>query len=273
MQPKLGIVAGGGELPARLIAACRSSGRDFLVLALEGHADPVMIGDAPQAWIRMGAAGTGFKILKEAGVREVVMAGPVRRPTLKDLRPDWRTAKFFARIGLKALGDDGLLKAVIEEMESEGLKVVGLETILPEVLAPLGLFGRHRPDDQAEADIRRGLEVARGLGALDIGQSVVVQQGIVLGVEAVEGTDALLRRCADLKRSGPGGVLVKIRKPGQEQRVDLPTIGPATIKGAIAAGLRGLAVDAGGTLVVNRDAVVAAADEAGLFLIGIETRT
>lgn len=151
--------------------------------------------------------------------------------------------------------------------------MVGLETILPEVLAPLGIFGRHRPDEQAEADIRRGLEVARGLGLLDVGQSVVVQQGIVLGVEAVEGTDALLRRCVELRRNGPGGVLVKIRKPGQEQRVDLPTFGPATIKGAAAAGLRGLAVDAGGTLVVNRDAVVAAADEAGLFLIGIETQT
>jgi DUF1009 family protein len=271
-SPKLGIVAGGGELPARLVAACRAQGRPVFVLGLLGHADPSSLNDAPQAWIRLGEAGKGIDILKENGVRELVMAGPVRRPSLRDLRPDWRTARFFARLGLKALGDDGLLKAVIGELEDEGFQVVGLHTILGDILASSGVLGRHAPDEAARADIERGLQVAQGIGVLDVGQSVVVQQGIVLGVEAVEGTDALLRRCGELRRAGPGGVLVKIAKPGQERRVDLPTIGTETVRNCIAAGLSGIAVEAGSAIVVNRDAVIAAADEAGLFVCGVAVK-
>lgn len=269
MQPRLGIVAGGGDLPARLVAACRAAGREVFVLALEGHADAVAVNSAPHAWIRLGAAATGFRLLHEAGVEEVVMAGPVRRPTVQELRPDWRTARFFARLGLAALGDDGLLRAVVREFESEGFRVIGADSILADVVAGEGEFGRHSPDAQGWADIRRGLEVARRLGALDVGQAAVVQQGIVLGVEAVEGTDALLARCGGLRRAGPGGVLVKTAKPGQERRVDLPTIGPETVRQAEAAGLRGIAVEAGGALVVARERVIAAADAAGLFVIGI----
>lgn len=197
------------------------------------------------------------------------MAGPVRRPTLRELAPDWRTARFFARLGLKALGDDSLLKAVIAELEGEGFRVVGLHSILGDILAQEGVWGRHRPDDQATADIERGLRVGLALGAFDVGQSVVVQQGIVLGVEAIEGTDALLERCGTLGRGGPGGVLVKLAKPGQERRVDLPTIGPQTVRNCAAAGLRGIAVEAGSAIVVNRDAVITAADAAGMFVCGV----
>ncbi len=270
MAPKLGIVAGGGELPARLIAACRSAGREFFVLGLSGHAERERIGDAPQAWIRLGEAGSGLRLLREAGVEELVMAGPVRRPSLTELRPDWRTARFFAKIGLKALGDDGLLRAIINELEREGFRVVGVEAVVGDLLAPGGVWGRVAPDAQAEADIRRGVAVLRGLGPLDVGQAVVVQQGIVLGVEAVEGTDALIARCAGLRRAGPGGVLVKIAKPGQERRADLPTVGTRTVAAAQAAGLRGIAVETGSAIVVGLEDMVAAADAAGLFLAGID---
>jgi DUF1009 family protein len=187
------------------------------------------------------------------------------------LRPDWRAAKFFARIGYRALGDDGLLSAVIKELEAEGFRVVGVDTILGGVLAPLGPFGRVAPDAQAEADIAHGLRVARALGSLDIGQAVVVQQGLVLGVEAIEGTDALLARCADLRRDGAGGVLVKVAKPNQERRADLPTIGVKTVTTAAAAGLRGIAVEAGSSIVIDREAVAAAADRAKLFVVGVAT--
>lgn len=268
MAPKLGIVAGGGELPARLIAACRVAGRDHFVLALEGHADPRQIGDAPQAWIRLGAAGSGLEQLRRAGVEELVMAGPVRRPTLAELRPDWRTARFFAKVGLKALGDDGLLRAVIRELEDEGFRVVGADSIIAGHLARAGVWGRIQPDEQAHVDIARGRAVLRGLGALDIGQAVVVQQGIVLGVEAIEGTDALIDRCRDLGREGVGGVLVKAAKPGQERRIDLPTVGSETVRRAHGAGLRGIAVEVGSTIVVDREAMIAEADAAGLFLVG-----
>jgi len=267
---KLGILAGAGDLPRRMIAACRKADRDFFVLAFKGEADIDSLGDAPHATVRLGAAGEGFRLLHEAGVAEIVFAGGLKRPTVMSLRPDWRAAKFFARIGYRALGDNGLLSAVIAEIESEGFKVVGAETILADDLAPRGVFGRVAPDAQAEADIAHGLTVARALGALDIGQAVVIQQGLVLGVEAIEGTDALLARCRDLGREGPGGVLVKIAKPGQERRADLPTIGVRTVRAARDAGLRGIAVEAGSTIVIDRAGIVVAADEAALFVIGVE---
>lgn len=271
MPGRLGIIAGGGGLPAQLADACRRDGRPYFVLALKGFCDPTWLTpDIPHAWVRMGAAGEGFRHLHEAGVTTLVMAGPVRRPGLLDLRPDARAARFFARVGLRMLGDDGLLRAVIREFEGEGFAVVGIEDVLgADVLAPAGVLGRHAPDDAAWADIRRGLEVARGLGALDVGQGCVVQQGLVLAVEAIEGTDAMLARCADLRREGPGGVLVKARKPQQEQRADLPTIGVATVEAAATAALRGIAVTAGGALIVDRRAVAARADALGLFVVGV----
>jgi UDP-2,3-diacylglucosamine hydrolase len=269
MAGKLGILAGGGELPGRIIAACRAAERPFFVLAFKDEVDPAILVDAPHAVIRMGAAGEGFRLLHEAGVEELVFAGGVRRPTVTSLRPDWRAAKFFARIGYRALGDNGLLSAVIKELEGEGFRVVGADAILGGDLAPRGAFGRIAPDDRANADIAYGVALARAIGSLDIGQAVVVQQGIVLGVEAIEGTDALLQRCAGLRREGPGGVLVKLAKPGQERRADLPTIGVRTIQAALAAGLRGVAVEAGGTIVIDRGGVVAAADAAGLFVVGL----
>ncbi len=266
---KLGLIAGGGELPGLVIAACQASGRPLHVLALKGHAEPDVIGDFPADWIRLGEAATGFSILKKAGVDQVLMIGPVRRPSFSELAPDFKTAAFIARVGLKSLGDDGLLRAVVSELESEGFQVIGIDDVLADCLSPLGLFGKIGPDEQAQADIERGIQVALELGRIDVGQSVIVQQGIVLGVEAIEGTDHLIRRCADLKRSGPGGVLVKLKKPGQERRVDLPTIGMTTLREAAAAGLRGIVVQANGSLVLGRAAVAAEADHLGLFIQGI----
>jgi DUF1009 family protein len=269
MPPKLGIIAGGGTLPARLVAAAMAEGRQVFVLAITGHALGETLEGIPQAWIRMGEAGHGIDLLHQQGVEDLVMAGPVRRPTLRDLRPDWRTTRFFARLGLRALGDDGLLKAVIGELESEGFHILGLHDILGDALAETGVWGAVAPDARAQSDVAQGLKVAHSLGSLDIGQAVVVQQGFVLGVEAVEGTDALLRRAGELRRAGPGGVLVKIAKPGQERRVDLPTIGVETVKNVASAGLRGIAVEAGSVVVVDRPGVVAAADAAGLFVCGV----
>lgn len=266
---KLGIIAGGGAVPGQLIHASRAQGRDCFVLAIKNSADPAQLIGVDHVWLRLGQAGRAFELLHEKQVGEVVMAGPVRRPTLAEMRPDWRTARFFARLGLKALGDDGLLSAVIEEFESEGFKVVGAHEVLGDLLAPPGVWGNVRPDAQAESDIRRGVTVAQGLGVLDVGQSVAVQQGIVLGVEAVEGTDALLVRVGGLRRAGPGGVLVKLCKPGQDKRVDLPTIGVETVKNAQAAGLRGIAVEAGAAIVVDLDGMVREADRAGMFVTGI----
>lgn len=268
MPDKLGLIAGGGTLPGLVIEACQAAHRPLHVIALKGHADPAVIGDFPADWIRLGEAGSGFAKLKKAGVTHVVMIGPVRRPTFSELAPDFKTAAFMARVGLKALGDDGLLRAVVGELESEGFHVIGIDQVLNDCLAPAGVLGRVQLDDLAWADLARGIDVALALGRVDVGQSVVVQQGIVLGVEAIEGTDQLLRRTAQLKRSGPGGLLIKVTKPGQDRRVDLPTIGLSTLREAAAVGLRGIAVQAQGTLLLGRDAVVAEADRLGLFLYG-----
>ncbi len=274
MTDKLGIIAGGGGLPRHIVDACRAAGRDVFVLALEGAADPATVEGVAHAWCRLGAAARGLAILRANEVTELVLAGGLRRPSIAALRPDWRAAKLFARIGYRALGDDGLLSAVVGEFEREGFRVIGADQLLKagprgSGLAPRGVLGRLSPDPQALADIAHGRQVARALGVLDIGQAVVVQQGLVLGVEAIEGTDALLRRCAGLRRDGPGGVLVKVEKPGQEQRADRPTIGPQTVTLAAAAGLRGIAVEAGATIILDRDGVKTAADRAGLFVVGI----
>jgi UDP-2,3-diacylglucosamine hydrolase len=194
----------------------------------------------------------------------------MKRPSLTSLKPDVKGAAMLARIGLRAFGDDSILRALKSELEREGFRIVGPDSILSSLLAGSGPFGTHRPDEAAQADIARGIEVARALGSVDVGQAVVVQQGIVLGVEAVEGTDALLQRVEHLRREGPRGVLVKLAKPAQDRRMDLPTIGPETVRRAEQAGLAGIAVESGGTLILDRDEMVRLADAAGLFVLGLE---
>lgn len=267
---RLGVLAGGGQLPVRVIEACRASGRDVFVLAFEGHTDPATVTGTHHAWVRLGAVGEALRHLHDAGVSEVVMAGPVRRPSFEDLRPDWRGAMFLAKVGVRAFGDDGLLSAVVKELEAEGFRVIGADDVFESLRTPLGPCGVIAPDEAAHVDIARGIAVVSAIGRLDVGQAAVVQQGVVLGVEAIEGTDALLDRCATLRRPGTGGVLVKISKPGQERRVDLPSIGPDTVTRASAAGLRGIALEAGGTLIIDRPAVVRAADAAGMFVVGVK---
>jgi DUF1009 family protein len=265
----LGIIAGSGDLPRRLITACRNNGRPCFVLAFEGQTDRETVTDVPHRWSRLGAAQDALDALHQAGVVEIVLAGRMKRPSLSNLAPDVKGAAMIARIGLRAFGDDSLLRAVKTELEREGFRIVGPDSILESLLAGSGPFGRHVPSDAALADIARGIAVARALGAVDVGQAVVVQQGIVLGVEAVEGTDALLARAQGLKRDGVGGVLVKLAKPGQDRGMDLPTIGPTTVRLAHEAGLVGIAVEAGGTLVVDRAELVSLADQLGLFVIGL----
>ncbi|MDE2512477.1 MAG: UDP-2,3-diacylglucosamine diphosphatase LpxI, partial [Alphaproteobacteria bacterium] len=207
----LGILAGSGALPGRLIEACAKARRPVFVLAFIGAADPAIVEKVPHAWIRLGQAGSGLAILRARGVRELVMAGGVRRPSLLALRPDWRTLKFFAALGWRALGDDGLLRAAIHALEAEGFAVVGAESILGGDLAPEGLLGKHAPDAASASDIALGLAAAREHGARDRGQAVVVAGGKVIEREGPDGTDALLERC---KGRAAGGVLVKTSKPG-----------------------------------------------------------
>jgi DUF1009 family protein len=270
--PKLGILAGSGPLPRRLVETCLGAGRPFFVLAFDGETESATVAGTEHAWVRVGAVGKAIQLLKRSGCGELVLAGPVKRRSIAAFRPDLRGLQFFARVGRRAFGDDGLLSAVIHELEGEGFRVIGAEAILPTLRAPSGAFGRRMPDAEAMADIDRGIEILKALGTLDIGQATVIQQGVVLGIEAVEGTDRLMDRCRDLHREGRGGVLVKMPKPGQESRVDAPTIGSRTVERAHRAGLAGIAVEAGGTIVLDRDAVGETADRLGLFVSGFERR-
>lgn len=271
LDATLGVIAGGGPLPGRVAAAAQAAGRPVFIVALRGFADLNVVGRFPHAVARMGAAGEILSVLRRHGCKDLVLVGPVRRPSLIDIRPDAEGARILARIGRAAFsGDDGLLAAVVRVLGEEGFQVLGAHEVLTEAVGPAGVLGRHQPDPATQADIARGIAVTRALGRVDVGQGCVVQQGIVLAVEAIEGTDAMLSRAGTLARPGPGGVLIKLVKPGQDRRADLPTIGPDTLRAAAAAGLRGVAFEAGGTLLTDRDACIAAADATGLFLIGIE---
>ena len=271
MHKKLGIIAGGGAIPRDLINFCKENKRDYFVIAIEGNADRDLIDETiPHAWIRIGQAGTGFKKLAEEIVEEVVMIGTIKRPTLKDLVPDMRTTAFFAKVGMKSLGDDGILRALVKEIESEGMVVRGIHEVLPELLIKKGVLGKVKPSKQAKEDIRRAVEVATELGRLDVGQAVIVQQGLVLGVEGIEGTGELIRRCGEYKRKGEGGVLVKVRKPQQDMRVDLPTIGDKTVQAAYDSGLSGICLHSGNGLIVNEKETIKLADKLGIFVLGLD---
>jgi DUF1009 family protein len=269
--PTLGIIAGAGSQPRRIADRCAAQGRHFHLLLLDGHADPALHAGLTFQTVRLGAAGEMFERMRQAGCREVVFAGKVERPSWRALRPDWRATKFIAEFALRAdKGDNALMAAIVATCEAEGFKVRAPAELLGESQMPPGPLGRLSPDGPQRDDIRLGITVARAIGRLDVGHAVVVQAGLVLGVEAAEGTDRLIERCGALRRDGVGPILIKLRKPQQEIRADPPTIGPATVACAAAAGFSGIAIEAGGTLVIDPEATVADADRAGLFLLAVE---
>lgn len=259
------ILAGGGTLPEKVYQACKEQGRNPYVIGFNGQASP----DFADMMVNIGAAGKIIKSLHKHEIRDVIFVGDINRPSLASLKPDFRGAKILTKVGFKSLGDDALLKLITNELEGEGFRVIGAHEVLQDVLAPKGVWTKAEPDAQAKADIERGMEVAKLIGSADIGQAVIVQQGVILAVEAAEGTDEMLKRAAALKKEGAGGVLVKIRKPQQDKRLDLPTVGPQTIENAGDAGLRGVAILADETLIVDRDKMIELADNKGLFIVAL----
>lgn len=268
----LGIVAGGGGAPRLLLQACAAEGRPVFVVAFRGQTDPETVEGVPHIWARLGEAVPIKAALDETGIRDLVMIGRIRRPALTELRADRLTAGLLARAGLRLLGDDGLLRAVAAEIERHGYRLHASQEILADLLAPGGVIaGQQFMSEEIWDDLKRARSLALALGRLDVGQAAVVQQGLVLGVEAIEGTDALLERCGPLAREGRGGVLVKMAKPQQDSRFDLPTIGLTTVEKAAAAGLAGIGIEARRGLLLERPAVIAAAERLGIFVMGLET--
>jgi DUF1009 family protein len=272
---KLGLIAGGGGLPVEIAEHCERSGRPLFVVRLKGFAGE---GLQPYAGAEVGIAELGkcIKVLKRAGCEAVCLAGNVARPDFTSLVPDLRGLALLPRVVATARkGDDALLRLLVDEFEKEGFAVEGAHDVMEDLSLPTGSLGRHAPGEDALADALKALKVARAIGRLDIGQAAVVAHGLVLAVEAQEGTDAMLSRVADLPahlRGRPGagaGVLAKAPKPIQETRVDLPTIGLATVQAVARAGLAGIAGEAGRLLVLDREATVALADELGVFIVGV----
>jgi DUF1009 family protein len=273
---KLGLIAGGGSLPVEIAEHCLRSGRPLFVIRLKGFAGE---GLEPYAGAEVGLAELGkcFKALKRAGCRSVCLAGNVARPDFATLMPDLRgLAALPAAIAAARQGDDALLRMLVAEFEKEGFAVEGAHEVMDDLSLAAGVLGRVEPGPESAADIHHAMEVARAIGRLDAGQAAVVCRGLVLGLEAAEGTDALLARVADLPEAlrgrpgAPEGVLAKAPKPTQETRVDLPTIGPATVEAVARAGLAGIVGEAGHLLVLDRDTVTALADELGVFILGVE---
>ncbi|MFT9399231.1 LpxI family protein [Acetobacter sp.] len=267
----VGILAGGGPLPAKVAEAAHAQGRPVFIIGFDGFADPDIIGPWPHEMVRLGAAGHMLSLLKQHGCTDLVLIGPIRRPSLRSLRPDTEGARVLTRLG-RALfaGDDGLLAALVRILAEEGFAVRGAHEFLSHAVAQPGVLGTVQPDALARVDIKRGIEVVQALGRMDIGQGCVVQNGLVLAVEAMEGTDRMIARSGECHQPGEGGVLVKLLKPGQDKRADMPTIGPVTVRAAHAAGLRGIAFEAAHTLMTDKNACIQEADNTGIFLLAVD---
>jgi len=271
----LGIIAGSGTMPISVAKTAREAGRPVHLIALEDAAGEE-VETFSHTWVNVGEIGRMLKVLKKEKCEDIVIIGGMQRPKVGDLRVDIGTLANLPTI-LSALvgGDNSVLSGIVEFFEKKGFHVIGAHDIAPDLLASEGPLGRKRPDKQDAADIAMATDLIGAMGQYDVGQAVVVARGHVLAVEAAEGTDALLERCVDIKRWSPkrgnarSGVLVKCAKPGQERRVDLPAIGPETVRRAHEARLNGIAIASGDVLIAERAGVIDNADKLGLFVVGV----
>jgi UDP-2,3-diacylglucosamine hydrolase len=272
----IGLIAAGGVMPFAVADALVARGGNPVLFALKGACDPVAVARFRHHWISVGQIGRAIKLFRAENCRDLVFIGSIVRPALSEIRLDWGTLRVMARLWAAFRGgDDHLLSGIGRILEQDGFRMVGIREVAPDLLVPEGCLTRKAGDDAAAADIARGREVLLALSPFDIGQAAVVIDGHVVAVEDIEGTDGLLARVARLRQQGRiraksgRGVLVKAPKSGQDMRFDLPTVGPRTIEGAATAGLAGIAVVAGNTIVVEPQAMIAAADAAGLFVTGL----
>ncbi|MBM3514971.1 MAG: LpxI family protein [Alphaproteobacteria bacterium] len=263
---RLGIICGAGALPAIVALQCQDRGSMPFVLGLQGSAEAALFAVPPDAWVGPGQPGRAFALLHAAGVSELIFLGAVKRIAFSGISLDWRAAMFLARVAIRSLGDDTILRAVAAEVEAEGFRIVGVKDVAPACMAPVGALGRVSLPSDCSDLIAKGVEAARSLGRADRGQAVVVGHEGVVAVEDEAGTDALIAQCGS--HTGRK-ILVKCRKPQQDDRFDLPAIGAGTVSASARAGLAGLAVEAGETIIIDHAATRAAADAAGLFVHGI----
>jgi len=266
LQP-IGIIAGGGQFPELFIDAARRAGRQVVVIAHKGETDPRVAAAADEVcWIKLGQLGRILSFFKESGVKDVVFLGTITKTRIfRDVMPDFRALTLWNKIDRRQ--DDAILRAVAGELEAEGLAVLESTLYLQHLLFPRGLLTKKKLSQSQRADIEFGWKIAREIGRLDIGQCVVVRDCAVLAVEAIEGTDATIRRGGELGKED--AVVVKLRKPGQDFRFDLPATGLQTIQTMQSVGAKVLAVEAGQSLLFDREEMVAAANKAGIAVVGV----
>jgi DUF1009 family protein len=272
----VGVVAGGGAMPFAVADSLAARGITPVLFPLRGACDPARVEQFRHRWISVGQLGRAMRLFREEGCRDLIFIGSLVRPSLAEIRFDFKTLRLFGSL-IRAFrgGDDHLLSSVGRLLEQDGFRMVGIKDVAPDLLMPEGRISRASPGDHASSDIARGRAVLSALGPFDIGQAAVVIDGHVVAVEDIEGTDALLMRVARLRKEGRiraaagRGVLVKAPKGGQDLRFDLPTIGPRTIEGVATAGLGGIAVIAGNTITAEPQAMIALADAKDLFIIGL----
>ena len=274
----VGLIAAGGAMPFAVADSLTARGITPVLFAIRGACDAEQAERYRHHWISVGQLGRATKLFRDEGCRELLFIGSLVRPALSEVRLDFGTLRAIGKIWASFRGgDDHLLSGIGRILEGQGFRMVGIKDVAPDLLVPEGCLTGTRPDDQALADIARGREVLAALGPFDIGQASVVIDGHVVGVEDIDGTDGLLARIARLReqgriRSAAGhGVMVKAPKAGQDLRYDLPTIGPRTVEGAANAKLAGIAIVAGNTLIADPQAMIVAADKAGLFVTGVAT--
>lgn len=276
MSPgRLAIVAGGGDLPRRVAEQARRTGRNPFVVGLKGFADASLLQEYNGPELSVGELGRLIQLMKKEGCEEMVFAGWLKRPDFASLKLDLKGVQSLPKILAAAKkGDDALLRSVMDIFAEAGFRIIGADDVLNDLLVGAGPLGAVSPTADHWPDIRRAAEVAQISGSLEIGQGAISCAGLILAVEAQEGTDRMLARILELIPEIRGtaaarrGVLVKRPKPQQERRIDLPTIGVTTVEGADRAGLAGIAVEAGAALIVDREEVASAADAAGIFIYG-----
>ncbi|NDY42787.1 LpxI family protein [Dissulfurirhabdus thermomarina] len=264
----LGLVAGGGQFPLLCARAARARGREVVAVAHRGETDPALADEVSRIeWVHLGQLGRLLRFLREAGAREVQFAGTITKKRIfRDVRPDLRALNLWNRIDRRL--DDGILRAVADELAAEGIEVVPSTLYLEDLLAPAGVLTRRRPTREQWDDIRFGWNIAKEIGRLDIGQCLVVKDRAVLAVEAIEGTDETIRRGGRLAHGG--AVVVKILKPGQDTRFDLPALGLRTVETMAEVKAAVLALEAGRALFFDRRAVVQRADRLGIVIVGLK---
>ncbi len=269
LKPQIiGLIAGQGDLPIRLIERCQAQGEPIVAVAFENQTPAATVNSIPHIWLKLGTVGALLAYLRSQNVTHIVMAGAIKRPSLSELSLDWMGTKLLAKVGLTSLGDDGVLTAIIKYLEGEGFIVIGADELLDDLLMPSQCLTKVHPTEAELTDIQIARQVLSKLGEADVGQALVIQQSLILGVEAIEGTENLINRVHSYRRDGNKPILVKMAKPQQNLKADLPTIGLQTVEQCIKNNFAGIAVEAGKTQLLQQNEAVELANREKIFIFG-----